>query len=246
MVKGTSYHLNSESPLEKYPLIKSLKSTLSDYKTTAYDDFCGDFNAAWQIIGDQLYLTNIYSCNISFPRTPPLSADLKSLFTNVTNGKVSAHWFTGDLWIPKGGSILSRGSFVVYPAETRITVVNGKVTATKDFNYPLSNQLIYLSENGSNDALIKFIYSHIDWNKLPALNKQTKRVAVSFEPGLSGKPENIKLIRENPGDALFNEETKRVFSLIPMGAYYRNGVLFKQPYTMLITFSEELRQKYSK
>jgi hypothetical protein len=243
IINGTTFNLNNESPLDQYSFVQILKSTLVSYNTTSYDDPCKDYNAEWRIINGQLYLANIYSCNTS---KTMLKANLKSLFNNdVVDDKVKANWFTGNLWVATGKHIHTLDMMVpIYDAETRITIVNGVVTETKVFSYPHPQELIYLNTHTS-DVMAKFIYSHIDWNKLPALNKQKKKVIVIFETGPSGKPENIKLIRESPNDAAFNNETKRVISTVPMGTYYRNGVLFKQTYTMPVNFTEELRQKYS-
>ena len=247
IIDGKTFNLNSESPLNQYPFVKSIKDRLISYRTTAYDDPCDSYNAEWSIIKNELFLTNIHSCNDTKLQG---KTDLKSLFDgnsniSVENGKVKASWFTGDIWLPQGQPI-GRYDMMInfYQTEKRISISKGELMDVKDFNYPFSKDLIYVGA-ANNDTLIKFIYSHIDWNKLPALNSQSKRVIVGFEPGPSGKPENIKLIQENPGDAAFNNEAKRVISTVPIGAYYRHGVLFKQPYTMPVNFSEELRQKYS-
>lgn len=242
IIDGRSVYFDGISPLEQYHDIKNLTKKLIGFDgLSCYDCGCIKFDAEWEIINETLYLTNIYSCS----GNPALKADLKTLFEqNIINGKVPANWFTGDLWIPAGKSLSALGATVFYNAESRITIVKGKIIATKDFSYPHAQELIYINQY-SNDALAKFIYSHINWEKLPPLNGQVKKFLLSFETGISGSPENVKLIRESAENTAFKEEAKRVIGSIPLGAYYKHGQIFKQTYTMPFTFSEELRKKYS-
>lgn len=248
IIDGKTFNLNSESPLNQYPFVKSIKERLISYRTTAYDDPCDSYNAEWSIIKNELYLTNIYSCNDTKLQ---YKTNLKSVFEDnssisIENGKVKASWFTGDIWLPQGQQIGHYDMMIsFYQTEKRISISKGELMDIKDFNYPHAQELIYINQN-TNDAMSKFIYSHINWSKLPPLNGQVKKIPISFETGISGSPENIKLIRESAENMAFKEEAKRVIGLIPLGAYYKHGQIFKQYWTMPFTFSEELRQKYSK
>jgi len=246
IINGLSHPITSESPLNKYPLIKYIKEKLISYRTRAYDDPCDSYNAEWTVVNNELYLTNIYSCNDTKLEH---KTDLAPLFNDglvkVKNGMVKAVWFTGNLWVATGKQIYTQGDILMYDAESCFEIINSKVNSMKNFNYPHPEGLFYIGAIDGTEV-VNFIYSHISWNKFPKLMNQKKRIIVGFETGPSGKPKNVKIIRENPQDSTFNNEALRVFNLIPLGAYYRHGQLFKQQWTLPITFNEEMRQKYFK
>lgn len=61
--------------------------------------------AEWSIIEDEIYLTNIFSCQYY---QDSIKSDLKTLFGDkCKNGRVKADWITGDFTVPKG-KILQR------------------------------------------------------------------------------------------------------------------------------------------
>ncbi len=244
IINGETFRIDSESPLLRYPLFSDLKSKLTNYSAHTTENSCIYSNAEWTIINNQLYLTNLFSCDIGKPTT---QADLRTIFSNdpkiiVENGKIKAAWFTGDIWMPIGEQIGHYDIMIgFYKTEKSAKFSKGGLIAIKDFNYSTPTGLNY---DGGDGALTKFISETINWIKIPDLKNQIKRVIVEFETGENNKP-NVKLLR-SVNEQILDEEAIRVISMVPWKSYYKHGKLFKQRWTIPIVFSEELRQKYSK
>ncbi len=193
------------------------------------------YQAEWKIKDDSLYLSNIYSKDYEEDN---YKADLDSLFNNYKNGLVTADWFTGNLFIPKGKYIRKSVSpgFRVFESEWKITVERGKIIGEifKTNNYYES---IYTQKN---DSLKKFIIREIDWVNIPII-KGKERIQIRFEIGNSKK--NFKISVEADNDSI-KKEFKRVAELLPeFSYYYRHGEVINMRYTLLITLSEEMRKE---
>lgn len=235
---GDTSYIDSKSPLEQYPKIAALQLKLVGFGASCFDCNCFKYEAEWSIINNQLYLTNIYSCP---ENNKHLKADINSLF-DVHDGKVKAVWVTDSLWVPKGKPFAFFDIMIaLYKTETLISIINGKIVLINEFNYPDSEESIY-AKNES--ALRNFIYSNINWNKIPDLTGGLKRVFISTLTGTSGKPENIKIVR-GTDEAIYNEEAVRVVSMLPWSIFYRHGKVFKENFSFVILFSEENREKYA-
>jgi len=234
----TSYIEFSQSPLEKYPFIEALRPQLATFHATCYDCGCFKYDAEWSVINNELYLTNIYGCPNS---NEHLKADINTLF-NVRDGKVKAGWVNDGLWMPKGKPVGVVSVDIFYQAELYVLIVNGKVEQIKEFNYPDSRETIYARNE---KACNEFIYSNINWAKIPDLGEQVKRVNISCETGASGKPENIK-VAQSTNETLYNDEAVRVIGLLPWSILYSRGKIYKQPWALRVIFSEENRKKYAR
>lgn len=238
ILNGDTSYIDSKSPLEQCPLMLTLRPKLADYGAGCYDCDCTAYDAEWTIIDGRLYLTNIYSCQYSKAR---LKADINAFF-NVDDGKVEANWVTDTLWVPKGKIIAHHDMMLVfYKAETKIFIVNGIVISIKEFDYPKQEESIYHRDG---PALSEFIYSNINWTKIPNLEGQAKKVFISCETGASGKPENVRAVR-GVDEKLYKDEAIRVMSMVPWSVFYRHGKVLREGYFLPITFSEENRKKYA-
>ncbi len=241
IINGETFALTSESPLNQYPLVKNIKEKLISYRTRAYDDPCDSYNAEWTLVNNELYLTNIYSCN---DNKRQYKTDLTPLFNDgiskVENGTIKAVWFTGDIWITKGKQFYTSTYMMpIYAVESRVTVLNGKIRGIKEFVNPSVKDAVY---NEDSDARTKFINDHINWSVIPSLKSGAKRVVIVFQPGISGKPENISLFKPNDNKVL-NDEAIRVISLLPWVAYYWHGEIIKKPVLISVLFSEDNRPR---
>lgn len=207
------------------------------YLTTS----CGDgYLTMWEITENQLYLTGIYSCCYY---EDSIKADLTLLFKEkVVNGKVKADWVTEKNVRGGKGFILWNNDMQVFKQEFEFEFLNGKLLEIKTFDNSKSRESTYRTNE---IKLVEFIYSNIDWTKLP-IQKESVRVFVQFSANENGKIDEVEVVRKSDIE-IFNQEAARVIKSIPdWDVIYQKGILCRQPYTMPITFSEENREKYGK
>jgi len=232
--KGDTVYFHSTSPLEQYPRINALRPKLAGYALSGcFDCEPTPYNAEWTIINNELYLTNIYSASLG---TTHLKADLNSLF-NVNNGRVKADWVTQSLWIPINKEPIAWADIMtpIYSKERLFSFVNGEIKGIAES--PISQESIYMKNQ---DSLKKFIYTHIDWSKIPDLDRQVKRIFIQLQTGVSAKAENIQLVR-GTNEAIYDNEALRIISILPWSVYYRHGKVFNKGWTIAIIFSEANR-----
>ena len=230
--KSDTLSLNSD-PLGKYPNFDSLN--IFGDKQAGYSTACWRaYRAEWKIIDDQLYLSNIYSCDYS---TDKIKADLKNLFpTEYENGLIKASWYKGKLFIPKGEFI--RKKIEIYEAEWVLTLKNGKVKKKEFFK----NSKFYVSIYTQNqDSLLSFISKKFDWTKIPTLEKGTEKVYASIK---TGKNKNDFTVKVKSRNEKLIEEVTRILKLLPeFDFYYERGEVYKTGYSIPITFDENKRPK---
>ena len=196
-----------------------------------------NYKAEWKIIGNKLFLSNIYSFNY---QKDSVKADLAILFRNkFKNGLVNADWFTGELFIPKGKSTWPsrRKEYQIFESEWKITISKGEILnkKLKEKNY---YQSIYTKNS---DSVRIFINKHIDWNRIPVLNNEKERVYASIK---TGKNKNDFKISVKSSNTKLSEEVTRVLQILPeFDYYYRHGEVFKMGYTFPIFFNETMRPK---
>lgn len=226
--------------LEKHPNIAKIKSQLHGFKIdTCLDCYMRLYDAVWTIQNGNLYLTGIHSTNY---RGPKLKADIKKIF-NASTDKIKADWVTTDVWLPKGKEIGRSGMMdVFYSAELHVTIVKGKIIEAKQYTYPTARAA---KISNGNELTMQYIYSQINWNKIPDLKNEVKKVFVSFMNSPSGKADSLKIMRGDDSNAIFNAEALRVMAGFPANIFYRHNQFFKERWTYPIFFSEENRRKYA-
>jgi hypothetical protein len=237
--KGDTSYVNINSPLEQYPDIDDLRKQLIGFESMPCFDCPGrTYEAEWTVIDHNLYLTAIYSDENAISK---LKADINKLF-HTHQGKVRADWVTQDIWVPVGKPIRWRDiTQPIYGKEYKFTIMHGEIKEVKEFNYPTEKMLW---NDTHPEILGSFIYSKINWNKLPDLNGKTIKVVLTFTTGASGRPENIKVRR--PLDVqVYSDEAIRVMGLLPWSADYWHGAIRPQSWAYPVIFSEENRKKYT-
>lgn len=238
--KGDTSYFYTASPLGQHPQIAEIMLELKGYASEpCFHCYNLPYNAEWTVIDDQLYLSGIYSAGTS---NPPLKADINKLF-NVSTGKVKADWVTTDIWLPKGKIIGMIENQYFNSAELHVTILKGKITKTKTFNYPFAREMEYVR---TPELITSFIYNNINWSKIPVLDSNKLKVVASFESGAWGKPANIKIMRGAGENSIYNKEVLRVISLLQWNIYYRHGQVYKHSWGVPIIFSEENRRKYAR
>jgi len=201
---------------------------------------CGNgYLTMWEIVENQLYLTEIFSCCYN---EDSIKADLTSLFKGkVVNGKVKADWVTQKNVRGGKGIILWDDAMAVFKQELEFEFHDGKLLKIKTFDNSKSRQSTY---SHNNMKLLNFIYRHIEWDKL-AIQKERIRVIVRFSANENGKIDEVEVVKG--ADEIFNREAVRVIKLIPdWDVIFRWGQHYRQWFNMPIIFSEENKKKYRK
>ncbi len=232
------------NPLELRKDINSLRPKLFGIKEAGMNTGCWrGYVAEWEIIEDELYLTNLFSCSYY---QDSVKADLKKVFgAAYKNGKVKASWVTGELLIPKGRLVhyVHQGYDSFYAYELVLSFRKGRLVGQKLYNNSMSHKSIY-SENP--DSLQKFIYATIDWQRVPNLNDKKERVILLIYSGKTTKPDSVRVVRGAENEILTNEAVRVVSMLPDWDVYYKRGKVYPMPWTMPIIFSEEKRKKYAR
>ena len=125
-------------------------------KKTCNSTACGrEYQATWEIVENQLYLTGIYSCCYY---EDSIKADLTSLFKEkVVEGKVKADWVNSKNIVRGGEELLFFSSDIpVFKKEIEFEFFNGKLLNINVFDNSKSRQSTY-SQNTT--KLLSFIYS---------------------------------------------------------------------------------------
>ncbi len=198
------------------------------------------YQAEWELINDELYLTGIYSCCYY---EDSIKADLKVLFgEKYLNGRVKADWFTGTIIAPKGRQIyyVHMGYESLYEQELEFLIKKGFVINTKSYDNSKSKQSIYGKDE---NKLREFIYSNIKWDNLPKFEGKGIRVFAQFSANKKGVVDKVKIMRK--ADPILEKEVIRVIKLIPeWDVFYKHGKHVRVSWNYPVVFNEENRQKY--
>ena len=210
-------------------------------KETCITTACGrGYVATWEIVKDQLYLTGIYSCCYY---EDSIQADLGLLFSEkANNGKVKADWITTNAFC-QTGKIIARidAGLSIYENDFEFVFNKGKLLGIKSYDNSRSRKSIY-SQN--QEKLKEFIYSNINWNNLPKLEKPI-RIVLIFSANEIGTVDSVEVMRSD--NETFNQEAVKVIKLIPdWDVFYFRGEFFRVPWFFPIVFSEEHQKKYGK
>lgn len=230
-------------PFNSHPDFTKPRPPLFETEKPPFNTGCWrGYIAEWELINDTLYLSNLYTCD--YPSNK-MKANLERLFpSQLKNGKLPASWFSGNLLIGKGKLLYYTSNYIsIYEKETELTIKNGVVTKTQEFDNTQTQLSIY-AENS--DSLLEFIAQNINWKILPDLGKQTKKVFVRILSGSRPRPDSIKLIKK-ADEVIFNEEALRVLHLLPSwSCYFKRGQVYRIDYNFLILFDDLRRKKYLK
>lgn len=225
--KGFRYELYTShavtSPLESF---EELTEQLSKVSKTWSSGCWRRYTAEWIIENEQLYLTNVRSCEDG---SLVNSLVEKAINRKFVNGKMKADWVTGSYWGGRGERHWS-----AFSNEVIFIFRNGALVSTKQYESPKCS---FQDE----DNLERFIYSNINWDNLPT---GTKSVSIDFETDLNGKIVQAEVRHSDKSE--FEKEALRVLKMVPCWKVYtHNGEVFGwQDFD--ITFSEDNRRKYAR
>ena len=220
-----------------------LNINLFGNKETCYNTACGSgYWAMWEIIENQLYLIDIYSC---CHYEDSIKADLTSLFKEqVIDGKIKADWITGKFTSLQGKRLLydhNMGTGGIYEHEVEFYFTKGKLTKTKLYNNSKSRQSVYSQDQRK---LQKHIYGNIKWKNLPQKDSII-RVVVEFSANEKGIIDYVEVVRGY--NKIYDQEAIRVMKTIPKwDIYFSKGQFMRRKWIIPIIFSKENREKYGK
>lgn len=204
---------------------------------------CGDgFRVMWEIVNNQLYLTDIYSCCYY---QDSIKADLTSLFKGqMVDGKIKVDWVTGSFISLQGKRLLddhNMGTGGIYEHEVEFHFVKGKLMETKFYDNSKSRQSVYSRDQ---EKLKEYIYSNINWDVLPKQDTLV-RVVIEFVANESGLIDEVKVVRSY--NMIYDREAVRVIKNIPeWDIYYNKGQAVRRRWFMPVVFSKENRERYGK
>lgn len=230
------------NPLESRDDIEKLRTTYFKKKGSIQSTSCWrGYIAEWTIVGNELFLSNVYSCDIERSWQ---KFDLDMLFREeCVNGMVRATWVNSHMVIPKGKLIqyIQSEYESFYEQEMVLKFSSGTLEGYDLFDNSKSFRSV-LAEN--QDSLDFFIYSNINWDVIPDLGNQRITVYIAVLSSDSPRPDSIYIAKKSNAE-VFNSEALRVGKLIPeWNVYYRLGDVFRMKWTFPVHFSEENRAKY--
>ena len=227
------------NPLEQYLDTKSERifngKKLEWTSTACYRGY----RATWEVSNDSLFLIKVQKeC---YSETPEYF-DLKSEFGSE---RVFAHWFTGKTLAPMGKQIhyVHSGYDSFYEKELVLTFTSGLLSEQIEYDNSKSYKSVF-TEN--QDSLQKFIYTNVNWNKIPDLKDESIKVFITIQSSETLKPDSIQIVRGSDNE-LINNEAIRVLELLPeWDIYYRQGKVYRMKWTIPVVFNEEKRKKYAR
>ena len=194
--------------------------------------------AYWELIGNRLYLINIFNCNLE------TKVDLNTLFAGKVHDKrVYADWFSDTVTVYKGDLIFyeHNGFSAIYEHELEFVFANGTKMSEAHFDNSLSKNTPAVNWRGY--GLIPSIDSLINWAALPPLEKEMK-VVLWVQTDAEGKPDSIHF--EKSETEPFNQEALRVLDLIAhrLPVIYKRGQFIPNTFALSVIFTPEKQRRF--
>nr|WP_295929513.1 energy transducer TonB [uncultured Dyadobacter sp.] len=195
----------------------------------------------WKIVGEQVKLMAVHSGQASKKQ---IDEELVMLFgKNLDSGPFPVHLSDRDLH-GKSGRVICRGldMFYIFEKEWEVDFRNGRLTRIEQFDNSKSRTSVFFTNTS---LLVDFVYSTINWSKLPPLAGREGRVFVTFSANDQGIVDRVEVLKSL--DPVLDREAVRVVKLIPdWPVLYKRGTFSRFKYNLPITFTEEMRKKYQK
>ncbi len=221
------------NPLESYSKIDEL-NLFAEKEIVGSTSCLRGYIAEWRIIDNNLYLSNIFSCDYSFSENA-IKSNLDQLFpAKHEKGMVLADWYTGSLSVPSGELIHS--GLNIYQFEWILTIHNGKIVKEEKFDNSSSYISVYTQNQ---DSLTNFITNNIDWDNIPTLDKGAHKVYGIIKSGNSKTEFNVEIKCHSENKKL-NKEALRILKSLPEFDFYiKAGEVQNVIYTIPLVFMEK-------
>ncbi len=207
--------------------------------------------AEWIIINDKIYLNNIYACHDN-----KVKVDLKKIFgKELKNNLLFANWITDKLNVPKGKCIeyVHLGYNSIYEIDTVLNFNKGVLVGFKTYNNYIAKKSKF-SINPNPNNYFDFIYSQVDWGKIPDLKNNHIQVFIGIQPNKDGKIESIlsnsTYMLDSNGvitdqNNAYIKEAIRIAELVTdWSVIYQRGLIVSSGFS--IVFNENNRKKYTR
>ncbi len=220
------------SPLELLGGIYPLQDENS-LEIVASDCWRGYF-AEWKIIDNKLFLLNIHQCHTN--------KNLNKKFERVhnlkfVNGKILADWVNGSFWC--GNNLVPEKTLYIsiYEEEYSLTFNKGILKNASEFHFKDC-------EFDNNENLNEFIFSNINWEKLPKLNNDTFiDIRLYIETDEMGNISAIEI--EYSNNNKFNLEVIKAIKKLPcLSVYYHEGEFWDIGKSIQIIINQKNLKKY--
>lgn len=207
--------------------------------------------AEWTIINDKIYLNNIYACH-----DIKVKVDLKKVFgKELKENSVFAKWITDKLVVPRGECIdhVPLDYKSIYETETILEFKDGELIASKTYNNYIARKSKFNAHSNPNNYL-EFVYSQINWEKLPDLKDKHIQVTIGIQPKHNGQIDSLLsdhtyMIDSNSiitdSNNIFIKEAIRIAKLIPdWDVVYQQGTIVSR--SLVLVFNENKKRKYAR
>jgi hypothetical protein len=210
-----------------------------NYVTNEHEAF--DYNSTWVVKNNKLILTEIKSGSNKI-----FSVDLLKFFgAKVKDGVVLADWLTDTITLCKG-KLLAEGIDPIYENEFELKLKNGYLTEKTSYKNYIAN----ISKFRADES---FIYSRIDWDRLPDFKNKFIQAYIGIKPNEDGQFESFddgsfvfedsKVVTDK--DNAFLKEAFRIARLIPeWDVIFRKNKIVSQP--LMIFFDNKMKIKYAR
>jgi hypothetical protein len=188
--------------------------------------------ASWTMRNDSLFLEKIKT-NVC---SDPVEIDLRGEFGK---GPIFASWFTGKLAVPKGEMVeyVHMGYSSLYEGELILSLRKGKLFDQKIFQNHIS---VFTTDL---DSLERFVLSHLNWDIIPNLRKDSIRLSIILVSSGERKPTIAKVSGVEDGRIL--AELRRILGLLPdWDVYYKWGEATSMGKAYRLVLSEKKRVIY--
>lgn len=225
-----------------YPVEDTMKTPFfSEEKACGSTDCWRGYQAVWLLRSDTLYLCAVRNCQGCHEA---LTLNLSAFFgTRCVNGLVKADWVTDRLYAPQGALLryVHMGYESIYERETEFQIEQGRLVGTRE----LSNSRTRISSYEQDWERFKtFVYSRVNWVKIPSLGKREVKVFASFySVGQQGRLDSIRIMRG--AGPVFDNEVIRILKLVSgWSVYYQHGEPIPSGWTIPVVFNKANRRKY--
>ena len=207
--------------------------------------------AEWTLINDKIYLSNIYACHNN-----KVKVDLIKIFgEELKENLLFGNWITDKLVVPLGNCIeyVNLDYKSIYETETIMEFKDGILVTSKTYNNYIARKSKFTSDPNPNN-FSKFIYTQINWDKLPDLTNKHIQISIGIQPNPEGKIDSLlsdytymldssTLIIDR--NNIFFKEAIRIAELIPdWDVIYQRGRIVSRNLT--IVFDETYKKKYAR
>jgi hypothetical protein len=217
---------------------------LGDSIFSAYDGSTAcarNYIAEFTLIDKKIYLTNIFSCSYPYET---INSNLSYIYGDrYVEGKVLMNWFNDTINVYGGKLVNHIGDLFIYEIQLSLFFDDGNlVNETKHNNYTFHRSIYTLEK----DSLDEFIYTNIDWSKLPNHYNDTITVYIQMHRFSKNDSFNIRIIRCDKYAELKKELLVVLNKLPDWDEYYYFGKPHRASWAFPVRFSNEIRSKYAR